>query len=101
MKRRKIHCLNPISKLGTGLFPEEYEIVDSAAEADGILVRSASMHEMEFSENLRAVARAGAGVNNIPLDACAERGIVVVQYAGGQCKRCKRTCNCGPDTVIP
>ena len=43
MKRRKIHCLNPISKLGTGLFPEEYEIVDSAAEADGILVRSASM----------------------------------------------------------
>lgn len=49
MKRRKIHCLNPISKLGTGLFPEEYEIVDSAAEADGILVRSASMHEMEFS----------------------------------------------------
>lgn len=82
MKRRKIHCLNPISKLGTGLFPEEYEIVDSAAEADGILVRSASMHEMEFSENLRAVARAGAGVNNIPLDACAERGIVVFNTPG-------------------
>ena len=81
MKRRKIHCLNPISKLGTGLFPE-YEIVDSAAEADGILVRSASMHEMEFSENLRAVARAGAGVNNIPLDACAERGIVVFNTPG-------------------
>ena len=44
MKRRKIHCLNPISKLGTGLFPEEYEIVDSAAEADGILVRSCLLY---------------------------------------------------------
>ncbi|WP_125143188.1 phosphoglycerate dehydrogenase [Clostridium transplantifaecale] len=82
MKKRKIHCLNPISKYGTGLLPEEYEMTDSAAEADGILVRSASMHEMEFSENLRAVARAGAGVNNIPLDACAERGIVVFNTPG-------------------
>ncbi len=82
MKKRKIHCLNPISKYGTGLLPEEYVMTDSAAEADGILVRSASMHEMEFSENLRAVARAGAGVNNIPLDACAERGIVVFNTPG-------------------
>ena len=82
MKKRKIHCLNPISKYGTGLLPEEYEMTDSAAEADGILVRSASMHEMEFSENLRVVARAGAGVNNIPLDACAERGIVVFNTPG-------------------
>lgn len=82
MKKRKIHCLNPISKYGTGLLPEEYVMTDSAAEADGILVRSASMHAMEFSENLRAVARAGAGVNNIPLDACAERGIVVFNTPG-------------------
>ena len=74
----------------TGLFPEEYEIVDSAAEADGILVRSASMHEMEFSENLRAVARAGAGVNNIPLDACAERGIVVFNTPGANANGVKR-----------
>lgn len=82
MKKRKIHCLNPISKYGTGLLPEEYEMTDSPAEADGILVRSASMHEMEFSENLRVIARAGAGVNNIPLDACAERGIVVFNTPG-------------------
>ncbi|MDY5484141.1 MAG: phosphoglycerate dehydrogenase [Clostridium sp.] len=79
---RKIHCLNPISKLGTGLFTENYEMTDKLAEADGILVRSASMHEMEFPEGLRAIARAGAGVNNIPLDACAERGIVVFNTPG-------------------
>lgn len=79
---RKIHCLNPISKLGTGLFTENYEMTDKVAEADGILVRSASMHEMEFPEGLRAIARAGAGVNNIPLDACAERGIVVFNTPG-------------------
>ena len=79
---RKIHCLNPISKLGTGLFTDNYEMTENVAEADGILVRSASMHEMEFPEGLRAVARAGAGVNNIPLDACAERGIVVFNTPG-------------------
>lgn len=79
---RKIHCLNPISKLGTGLFTENYEMTDKLAEADGILVRSASMHEMEFPEGLRAISRAGAGVNNIPLDACAERGIVVFNTPG-------------------
>lgn len=79
---RKIHCLNPISKLGTGLFTENYEMTADVTEADGILVRSASMHEMEFPEGLRAVARAGAGVNNIPLDACAERGIVVFNTPG-------------------
>lgn len=79
---RKIHCLNPISKLGTGLFTENYEITADVKEADGILVRSASMHEMEFPEGLRAIARAGAGVNNIPLDACADRGIVVFNTPG-------------------
>ena len=79
---RKIHCLNPISEHGTGLFTEGYEMTENAGEADGILVRSASMHGMEFSENLRAVARAGAGVNNIPLDECASRGIVVFNTPG-------------------
>lgn len=79
---KKIHCLNPISKLGTDLFTEGYELVDQPAEADGILVRSASMHEMELPEQLLAVARAGAGVNNIPLDACAEHGIVVFNTPG-------------------
>jgi len=79
---RKIHCLNPISKLGTDLFTEQYEMTEQLSEADGILVRSASMHEMALPENLRAIARAGAGVNNIPLDACAERGIVVFNTPG-------------------
>ena len=73
---RRIHCLNPISACGTGLLTEQYELAETAA-AEGILVRSASMYEMEFSEDLLAVARAGAGVNNIPLDRCAENGIVV------------------------
>lgn len=79
---RKIYCLNPISEHGTGLFTENYEMTKDINEADGILVRSASMHEMEFPEGLRAVARAGAGVNNIPLDACADRGIVVFNTPG-------------------
>lgn len=79
---KKIHCLNPISNMGTDLFTDEYELVDQAAEAEGILVRSASMHEMELPEKLLAVARAGAGVNNIPLDACAEHGIVVFNTPG-------------------
>ncbi len=79
---RKIYCLNPISEHGTGLFTENYEMSKDINEADGILVRSASMHEMEFPEGLRAVARAGAGVNNIPLDACADRGIVVFNTPG-------------------
>ena len=81
MKRRKIHCLNPISKLGTGLFPEEYEIVDSAAEADGILVEAHPC--MRWSSRRTSVQLpCRAGVNNIPLDACARRGHSRVQYAG-------------------
>lgn len=79
---RKIHCLNPISKLGTELFNEDYKRVDQPEGADGILVRSASMHEMDFPKELRCIARAGAGVNNIPLDACSERGIVVFNTPG-------------------
>lgn len=79
---RTIHCLNPISNLGTDLLTEEYKLVDNTADADGILVRSASMNEMPLPEKLLAVARAGAGVNNIPLDACAERGIVVFNTPG-------------------
>lgn len=78
----RLHCLNPISKYGTELLDEKYELTDKAEEAQGILVRSASMHEMELSENLLAVARAGAGVNNIPLDKCAEAGVVVFNTPG-------------------
>lgn len=77
-----IHCLNPISKFGTNLLTDQYSLTDQANEAEGILVRSASMHEMELSDKLLAVARAGAGVNNIPLEACAEKGIVVFNTPG-------------------
>ena len=79
---RKIHCLNPVSKYGTDLLTDDYQMTDQAGEAEGILVRSASMHEMSFSDNLLAIARAGAGVNNIPLDTCAEKGIVVFNTPG-------------------
>ena len=78
----KLHCLNPISKLGTALLTDNYEMTDDAAQAEGILVRSASMHEMELPKGLLAVARAGAGVNNIPLEACADQGIVVFNTPG-------------------
>ncbi|MBD5550628.1 MAG: phosphoglycerate dehydrogenase [Lachnospiraceae bacterium] len=78
----KYHCLNPIAKVGLERFTPEYTKTSEVTEADGILVRSASMHEMELPENLLAVARAGAGVNNIPLDKCAEKGIVVFNTPG-------------------
>ncbi len=78
----KYHCLNPISKVGLEKFSAQYEKTDDIAQADGILVRSAAMHDMEFSDNLLAIARAGAGVNNIPLDKCAEKGIVVFNTPG-------------------
>ena len=79
---RKIHCLNPIAKCGLDRLPEDYQVTDNVNEADGILVRSASMHEMELPESLLAVARAGAGVNNIPLDTCAKAGVVVFNTPG-------------------
>ena len=78
----KYHCLNPISQVGLDQLTEEYTPVNEAKEADAILVRSAVMHEMEFSKDLKAVARAGAGVNNIPLERCAEEGIVVFNTPG-------------------
>lgn len=78
----KYTCLNPIAPVGLELFEDEYERVDSIQEADAVLVRSASMHDLELPENLEAVARAGAGVNNIPLEKCAEKGIVVFNTPG-------------------
>jgi len=78
----KYHCLNPIAHIGLQKFDAKYTRTDDVNEAEGILVRSASMHEMELSDNLLAVARAGAGVNNIPLDKCAENGIVVFNTPG-------------------
>ena len=79
---RTIHCLNAISKFGLGFLTEDYKLTDEIKEAQGILVRSASLHDMEFSDSLLAVARAGAGVNNIPLEDCAKSGIVVFNTPG-------------------
>lgn len=76
------YCLNPISKVGLGKFTDEFQKTEDIEAAQGVLVRSASMHEMELPEGLLAVARAGAGVNNIPLDKCAEKGIVVFNTPG-------------------
>lgn len=76
------HCLNPIASVGLELFSEDYKKTEDINNADAVLVRSASMHEMELPEQLCAVARAGAGVNNIPLDKCAEKGIVVFNTPG-------------------
>ena len=78
----KYHCLNPIAKVGLDQQDENYVNTDNTEEADAILVRSAKMHEMEFSKNLKVIARAGAGVNNIPLDRCAEEGVVVFNTPG-------------------
>ncbi|MBQ8821050.1 MAG: phosphoglycerate dehydrogenase [Lachnospiraceae bacterium] len=78
----QVNCLNPISKVGLENLTTDYKINDNVNEAEGILVRSASMHEMELSEKLLAVARAGAGTNNIPCDKCAEKGIVVFNTPG-------------------
>lgn len=85
----QINCLNPISSIGLNNFTTDYEIIDDAQKAEGILVRSASMHEMELSDSLLAVARAGAGTNNIPLDKCAEKGIVVFNTPGANANAVK------------
>ena len=85
----KISTLNKISKVGLALFDDHYIITDDIAKADGILVRSQDMHSMELSDDLWAVARAGAGVNNIPLDRCAEKGIVVFNTPGANANAVK------------
>ena len=77
-----INCLNPIAACGLDLFGDAYEIVDEVGNADAVLVRSAAMHDMELSDRLIAVARAGAGVNNIPIEKCADQGIVVFNTPG-------------------
>ena len=85
----QINCLNPISKIGLDNLTTDYRINDNVNEADGILVRSASMHDMDLPDGLLAVARAGAGTNNIPLDKCAEKGIVVFNTPGANANAVK------------
>ena len=76
------HCLNPISETGLNMFGSDYRKTDSVEDADAILVRSAKMHDMEIPDSVVAVARAGAGVNNIPVDEYAKKGIVVFNTPG-------------------
>ena len=90
-----IHCLNKISPKGTELLTENYQTVDDLNSADGVLVRSAAMHSMELPENLLTIARAGAGVNNIPLDRCAEAGIVVFNTPGANARSVMELALCG------
>ena len=86
----KVSCLNKISKVGLNLLPENYEIVDAEdTKVDAILVRSAAMHDMELDPQVLAVARAGAGVNNIPLDKFAEKGVVVFNTPGANANAVK------------
>ena len=91
----QVHYLNPVSTKGTALWTENYQTAESVDSADAIVVRSAAMHEMSFSDNLLAVARAGAGVNNIPLDRCAEEGIVVFNTPGANANGVVELALCG------
>lgn len=78
----KVHCINNIAKVGTDALGENFTLTSEVSSADAIMVRSANLHEMDFSDNLLAIARAGAGVNNIPLEKCADKGIVVFNTPG-------------------
>ena len=90
-----IHYLNKISPKGTELWGEDYTLTDDVAQAEGIRVRSAAMHDMDLPEGLLAVARAGAGVNNIPLDKCAEQGVVVFNTPGANARSVMELTLCG------
>lgn len=91
----QIHYLNKISQQGTALWTEDFALTDDMETADGIVLRSANMHDMELPENLLAVARAGAGVNNIPLTTCADRGIVVFNTPGANARSVMELTLCG------
>lgn len=88
-------CLNPIAGIGLDNFTDEYQKTEEMADADVVLVRSAAMHGMEFSDKLSAIARAGAGVNNIPIDDCTGKGIVVFNTPGANANGVKELLVCG------
>ncbi len=90
-----INYLNPISPKGTALWTEDYQKTENLKDADAVVVRSAQMHELDLPENLLAIARAGAGVNNIPLDHCAEQGIVVFNTPGANANGVVELALCG------
>lgn len=91
----QVHYLNKISDKGTALWTQDYRITSQADQAEAILVRSAAMHEMAFGKDLVAIARAGAGVNNIPLERCAQEGIVVFNTPGANANGVKELAICG------
>jgi len=91
----KIKLLNKISPVGLNLFDDQYEIGEDLNNEDAVLVRSASMHEYEMNDNLKAIARAGAGVNNIPIEECSEKGIVVFNTPGANANAVKELVLCG------
>ena len=85
----KIKTYNKISKSGLEVFDEKYTIGDEVENADGAIVRSAALHDTEFPASLKAIARAGAGTNNIPIDRCSEQGIVVFNTPGANANAVK------------
>ena len=91
----KYHYLNKISAQGDALWRSDFQKTDDLAEAEAIVVRSASMHDMELPKNMLAIARAGAGVNNIPLTSCAEEGIVVFNTPGANARSVMELAICG------
>ena len=91
----KIQTLNKISSIGTDIFDKsKYSIADDCANPDAIMVRSAKMHDMQFGDNLLAIARAGAGVNNIPVERCAQEGICVFNTPGANSNAVKELAIC-------
>lgn len=91
----KIKLVNKISKVGLDKFDNQYEISEEMTNEDAIMLRSASLHEYDFGPNVKAIARAGAGVNNIPVDACSEKGIVVFNTPGANANAVKELVLCG------
>ncbi len=89
----KIGTLNKISPVGLARLTDDYTITEDVQEANSIILRSYNMHDMEFSPNLLAIGRAGAGVNNIPLDKCAQQGIVVFNAPGANANAVKELCS--------
>ena len=91
----KAYCLNNISKVALATLSKQDKVVTDIKDADSILVRSFDMHETELDSNILAVARAGAGVNNIPLDKYAEKGVVVFNTPGANANAVKELVLCG------
>lgn len=91
----KVKLMNKISPVGLNNFTEEYEYSEDLVDEDAILLRSASLHDYDFPKNIKAIARAGAGVNNIPVEKCTEKGIVVFNTPGANANAVKELVICG------